>query len=545
MADRLAGQPILIVREGTQRTPKRDAQRMNITVGWTIAEATKSVLGPRGLDKMLVDSLGDVSISNDGFFILDKLQMDHPAGKMMVQIAKALDQEVGDGTTSAVLVAGTLLKMAEGLLEEKIHPTTIISGYTKAVAKAQEILDRMAIDIDPDDKEILKKIAITSMNSKSIAGSKEFFADLAVDAIKQIQEIRGDKIIADIDMVNLFKQKGKVLDETELIKGMVVDKELAYEGMPRRVKDAKIALIAMPMVIEKTKFDSTVSITDPTSMKAFRDEETQMFKDMVDQIASTGANVVLSQKGCEDIARYYLSKAGIMTVIRIKETDMERLAKATEGKIVKNIFDLSADQLGYAGLVEEVKIGEDKMTFIRECKNPRAVTIVIYGSSEQTVDEAERSLQDALCVVRNAVQEPKIVAGGGSIEVEIAKNLRDYAQSIGGREQLAIEAFAEAFETIPKTLAENAGHDPLDVIVDLRSKHEDPDKKWYGVNVFTGESADMLEEGVVEPLIVKKQIIKSASEAAKMILRIDEVIASKKREPRAPPGGYDMMPPMY
>ncbi|MEM1798388.1 MAG: thermosome subunit beta, partial [Candidatus Jordarchaeales archaeon] len=520
----ISGVPVLILKEGTERTRGRDAQRSNIMAARVVAEAIRTTLGPRGMDKMLVDSLGDITITNDGATILDEIDVQHPAAKMMVEVAKAQDDEVGDGTTTAVIVAGELLRKAEELLDQKIHPTVIVNGFKKAAAKAVEVLEGIAMDVKPDDVETLTKIAMTSLNSKVVAGAREHLARVAVEAILQVAEKKDGKYEADRDMVNILKKQGKSLLETELVRGMVIDKEVVHPAMPKRVKDAKIALVDAPLEVEKTEFDAEIRITDPSQMKLFLEEEQKILKSMVDKVKASGANVLFCQKGIDDLAQHFLAKAGILAVRRVKKSDMEKLAKATGAKIVTSFDDLSPDVLGEAGLVEEVKIGEDKVVYVRECKNPKAVTIVVRGGTEHVVDEAERALNDALCVVRNAIEDQKYVAGGGAAEVEVARQLRKYAESVGGKEQLAIEAFADAVEIVPKTLAENSGHDPLDALVALRAEH-DKGKKTYGLNIQTGKPDDMLKLGVLEPLRVKKHAIKSASEAASMILRIDDVIA--------------------
>ncbi len=542
----LGGVPVLILKEGAERTRGRDAQRSNIMAARVIAEAVRSTLGPRGMDKMLVDSLGDVTITNDGAAILDEIDVQHPAAKMLVGVAKTQDDEVGDGTTTAVVIAGELLKRAEELLDQKIHPTLIVSGYKKAADMAKKILDEIALDVDPDDEKILMKIAVTSMNSKSVLGAKEHFAKISVAAIKQIAEEKDGKMEANRDMVNIIKKQGKSILETELVQGMVVDKELVHPAMPKTVKKAKIALVDAAIELEKTEFDAEIRISDPTQMQAFLDEEQNLLKQMVENIKSSGANVIFCQKGIDDTAQHYLAKARVLAVRRVKKSDMEKLAKATGGTVVTNLKELKAENLGNAGLVEEVKILNDKMVYVRECKNPKAVTIVVRGGTELVVDEGERALNDALSVVRDVLEDQKMVAGGGAPEIELAKRLRDYAESVGGREQLAIEAFAEALEIIPKTLAENAGYDQLDIIVKLRAAHEKAGL-WMGVDITTGNVADMLKAGVVEPLRVKKQAVVSASEASEMILRIDDVIASKRHEPGpgagGPPGVPGGMPP--
>jgi thermosome len=522
--------PVLILKEGTSRTTGREAQKNNIMAAKVIAETVKTTLGPRGMDKMLVSSFGDVSITNDGATIMKELDVQHPAAKMLVEVAKAQDNEVGDGTTTAVVLAGELLSKAENLLDQNIHPTVIIDGYKKASEKAQEILDKMAIPVDIKDNKRLIDVAVTSMGSKGIAMAKEHFAKLAVEAVKQVAEKKDGKIKADIDLIKILKKHGKSLDETELVKGMVIDKEVAHPQMPKIVNNAKIALLNAKLEIEKTEFDAKINIESPEQMKLFLDEEERMLKEMVDKIAEVGANVVFCEKGIDDVALHFLAKRGIMAVKNVSSSDMEKLSRATGGKIMASVKDLTADALGEAKIVEEVKIGEDKLVYVRECKNPKAVTIVIRGGTEHVIDEAERSLHDALCVVRNTIEDQKIVPGGGAPEAEISRQLRDYAVKVGGREQLAIEAFADAVESIPLTLAENAGLDPIDIMVALRAKHESASSPSFGVDVFSGKVRDMLELNIVEPLRVKQQVIKSASEAANMILKIDDLIAAKGME---------------
>ncbi|RJS78613.1 thermosome subunit [Candidatus Bathyarchaeota archaeon] len=522
--------PVLILKEGTSRTTGREAQRNNITAAKVIAETIKTTLGPRGMDKMLVNSFGDVAITNDGATIMKELDVEHPAAKMLVEVAKAQDNEVGDGTTTAVVLAGELLAKAESLLDQNIHPTLIIDGYKRASEKAQEILDEMAIPISIDDEKRLLDVAVTSMGSKNVTVAKEHFAKLAVEAVKQVAEEKDGKIKADIDLIKILKKHGKGLDETELVKGMVIDKEVAHSQMPKIVENAKIALLNAKLEIEKTEFDAKINIDTPEQMKLFLDEEEHMLREMVNKIAETGANVVFCQKGIDDVALHFLAKKGIMAVKNVSSSDMEKLARATGGKIIASVKDLTSDTLGEAKRVEEVKIGEDKLVYVRECKNPKAVTIVIRGGTEHVVDEAERSMHDALSVVRNAIEDGKIVPGGGAPEAEVAKQLREYAVKVGGREQLAIEAFADAVESIPLTLAENAGLDPIDIMVELRAKHENSASPTHGVDVFSGKVRDMLELNVVEPLRVKQQVIKSATEAANMILKIDDLIAAKGME---------------
>jgi len=522
--------PVLVLKEGTSRTTGREAQRNNIMAAKVIAETIKTTLGPRGMDKMLVSSFGDVSITNDGATIMKELDVQHPAAKMLVEVAKAQDNEVGDGTTTAVVLTGELLSKAEELLDQNIHPTLIIDGFKKASEKAQETLNKIAIPLSIDDEKRLLDVAVTSMGSKGITVAKEHFAKLAVEAVKQVAEEKDGCIKANIDLIKILKKHGKGLDETELVKGMVIDKEVAHPQMPKLVNNAKIALLNTKLEIEKTEFDAKINIESPEQMKLFLDEEERMLKEMVEKIAETGANAVLCEKGIDDVALHFLARKGILAVKNVSSSDMEKLARATGGKIIASIKDLSSEALGTAKLIEEVKIGDDKLVYVRECKNPRAVTIIIRGGTEHVVDEAERSLHDALCVVRNAIEDGKIVAGGGAPEAEVAKQLRDYAVKVGGREQLAIEAFADAVESIPLILAENAGLDPIDIMVALRAKHESAASPSYGVDVFSGEIKDMLKLNILEPLRVKLQVIKSATEAASMILKIDDLIAAKGME---------------
>ncbi|PDM25908.1 thermosome subunit [Candidatus Bathyarchaeota archaeon B24-2] len=523
-----SGQPVLILKEGTGRRRGREAQKNNIMAARIIAEALRTTLGPRGMDKMLVDSIGDVTITNDGAAILKEIDVEHPAAKIMVEVAKAQDDQVGDGTTTAVVLAGELLKKAEELLDQNIHPTIIVSGYRKAVKKALETLENLGIPVDLKDHEMLMKVAKTSMGSKAIKEASDHFAELAIKAVETITEKRGERNVADIDNIQVIKKEGKSLLETELINGVVLEKEVVHPGMPKRVEDAKIALIRCPLEVEKTEYSAEIRIRDPTQVKAFLDQETKMLQEMINKIKSTGANVVICQKGIDDMAQYFMAREGILAVRRAKESDLEKLAKATGGKIVTNLDDLTPETLGYASLVEERKVGDDKLVFIRGCKNPKSVSILIRGGLERMVDEAERALHDALCVVRDVVEKPKIVAGGGAVETELAKRLREYAREIGGREQLAIEAFADALEVVPKTLAENAGLDSLDIMVSLRAEHEKEGGEHIGINVFTGKTIDTYEAGVIEPIRVKEHAIKSAEEAASMIIRIDDVIAASR-----------------
>jgi thermosome len=547
----LAGTPVLILKEGSSRETGRGAQHANIMAASIVAEAVKSALGPKGMDKMLVDSIGDITITSDGRTILDEMDIQHPAAKMMVEVAKTQDEEVGDGTTSSVIIAGELLSQSEDLINKNVHPTIIIDGYRKAAQKALETLERIAIKINPEDKNFLKKVAMTSMGSKLVAGNREYLADIVTSAILQVSQKDKEKYTVDLDNILVEKKPGESLTETKLVKGLLIDKEVVHSGMPKRVVNAKIALLDTALEIEKTEFDAKINIESPEQMDAFLKQEENMIKEMVEKITSQNANVVLCQKGIDDVAQHFLSRKGVLAVRRVKKSDMEKLAKATGGKVLSNLNQITEDDLGFAELVEERKIGDDKMIFIEGCKNPHAVAILIRGGTKRIVEEAERSIHDALCVVQDVVQEPKILAGGGSSEMEVAKTLKDYAQTLPGREQLAVQKYAEALEIIPLVLSENAGIDPIDIISELRSHHENG-KLWMGVNVENGKAADMKKLDILEPLVVRKQIIKSATEAATMILKIDDVIASgKSKAPPMPPGGpggyggMGGMPPEY
>jgi thermosome len=530
-----SGQPVLILKEGTSRSRGKEAQRNNIMAARVIGEVLKTTLGPRGMDKMLVDSLGDITITNDGAAILKEMEVEHPAAKMMVEIAKTQDDMVGDGTTTAVVLASELLKKAEELLDQNIHPTILVSGYRKAAQKAIEVVEKTAVPVDVEDRKTMMKVALTSMGSKAVGGAKEHFAEIAIDAVKQIAEKRGDKMIADIDNIQLVKKTGKSLIETQLVRGIIVDKEVVHPGMPRKKDNAKIALLDSALEIEKTEISAEIRIRDPSQMKAFLDQEDSMLKEMVTKIKASGADVVFCQKGIDDMVQHYLAKEGIMAARRIKESDMEKLARATGGRVTSNLDDLKAQDLGFAGLVEERKIGDDKMIFVEKCKDPHSVAILIRAGLERMVDEAERAMIDALSVVSDVIENNKIVAGAGAVEIEVAKELRKYANKVGGREQLAVEAFADAMEIVPRALTENAGFEPIDVLIELRSAHDNKEGKYKGLNVFTGKVENSLESGVVEPIVVKIQAIKSAVESTSMILRIDDVITSKA--PKGGPGG--------
>ena len=523
------GIPVIILKEGTQRTRGREAQLNNIMVAKVIAEAMRSSLGPRGMDKMLVDSFGDVTITSDGATILKEMDVEHPVAKMLVEIAKAQDAEVGDGTTSVVVLAGELLARAEELIEKEVHPTIIIDGYKKAAKKALEIYDNIGIPVSPTDKEVLKKIAKTSMAAKIVSEDADYLAELTVDAVLRIAEQVNGKWQVDLDNIKIEKKEGQSIRDTMIIEGVLLDKEVVHPGMPRIVHDAKIALLDCPLEIEKTEFDAKLHIESPEQMKAFMEQEEQMLKEMVEKIAAAGANVVLCQKGIDDMAQHFLARKGILAVRRIKRSDVEKIAKATGARIVTRIDELSEKDLGRAKLVEERRVGEDKMVFIEKCENPKSITILVRGGTKRLVDEAERSLKDALNVVKDVVVENKIVAGGGAPEVEVALGLRDFAKSLAGKEQLAVEKFAEALEVIPMQLAENAGLDPIEIIVSLRARHK-KGEKWAGINVFEGKIDDMYKLEVLEPLLVKKQAIKAAVEAAAMILKIDDIIAASRLE---------------
>ena len=541
----MAGQPIIILKEGSSREKGKDAMRRNILAAKAVADIVKTSLGPRGMDKMLVDSLGDILVTNDGVTMLKKMEIEHPAAKMMVEVAKTQDAEVGDGTTSVVVFAGELLSKAEELLDKKIHPSIIIEGFKKASEKAIEVLNNIAVNIDPDNEEILKNIAMTSMISKIVSEEREYLAELAVKAVKHIVENdKGVKI--DLDNIKIEKKPGGSIRDTVFIDGIVLDKEVVHDNMPKRISNAKIALINSPLEIKKTEFDAKINITSPEQMKLFLEEENKMLKELVNKIVSIGANVVICQKGIDDVAQYYLAREGVLAVRRVKQSDMEKLSKATGARIVNDIERIDEDDLGYADIVEERKIEDDKFIFVEGCKDAKSITILVRGGNERIVDEAERSLIDALNVVRDTILKPAILAGGGAPEAELAKEIRKWADKLSGREQFAAQAYADALETIPLTLAENAGLDIIDISVKLRSMHS-KGEKWIGVDVFKGDLADMWENNVLEPLLVKEQLIKSATEAAMMILRVDDIIAaSRAKEPeagRAPTGmQYPGMP---
>jgi thermosome len=531
----LSGQiPILVLKEGSTRESGKDAQRNNIEAAKAIADTVKSALGPKGMDKMLVDSLGDITISNDGATIMKQMDVDHPIAKMIIEIAKGQDQEVGDGTTTAVVIAGELLKQAELLLDQNVHPTVIANGYKLASNKAGEILS--SISEKKIDDKLLKNVALTAMTGKNVGGVTDFLADMAVKAVKSIVEERDGRTVVDVDNILVQKKFGGGITDSELIEGVVIDKEKVHPRMPNEVKNSKIALLDSGLEIKKTEIDAKVQITDPSKIQAFLDQEEETLRAMVEKIKKSGANVLMSQKGIDDLAQHFLAKEGIYSVRRVKKSDMEKIAKATGAKIITNLDDLSPKDLGNAEKTEERKIGDDRLTFITGCKYPKSVSILIRGGTQHTIDEVERALHDALKVVGVAIEDHSFVTGGGAIEAELAYQLRNYAPTVGGREQLAIETFSNALEIVPRTLAENAGMDPIDSLLKLRSDHQRGNKN-VGIDAMDGTVSDMLKKNVVEPTRVKSHAIESATEVATMILRIDDVISSKKSKSEGPPGG--------
>ncbi len=518
--------PILILKEGTKRDKGKDAQYNNIMAARAIADAVRSTLGPRGMDKMLVDTLGDVVITNDGVTILKEIDVDHPAAKMLVEVAKTQDEECGDGTTTAVILAGELLKKAIDLIDANVHPTVITHGYRLAASKAMEVLDASAIELKYDDRATLIKIAQTAMMSKSVVGSKELMANVSVDAVRKVAEKVGKKWVVDMDNIQVVKKTGGSMEDTITIDGIIVDKEPVHPSMPKRIEKAKIALLDAALEVKKTEVDAKIEITDPNQMQAFLDEEENMLKKMVEKIKKTGANAVFCQKGVDDLVQHYLAKEKIYAVRRVKKSDIEKLAKATGANVVTKVDELEAEDLGFAGLIEVKKIQDDEMSFITGCKNPKAVSVLIRGGTDHVIAEIERSLDDAMSVVAVAIEEGRMLTGGGSTAEEVAMKLRAYSASVGGREQIAIDAFASAMEVVPTALSENAGLDPIDILIELRKAHKNG-KVHAGVNVFTGQVEDMVKLNVLEPFCVGRQAINSATDAAVMILRIDDVIASK------------------
>ncbi len=532
----LGGQPIFILPEGTLRQTGRDAQSRNIIAAKTVADSIRTTLGPKGMDKMLVDTIGDITITNDGATILTEMEIEHPAAKMIVEVAKTQEEEVGDGTTTAVIIAGELLKKAEGLIEQNIHPTMVTRGYRLATHKALEILDSLGSNVSIKDSDLLLKIATTAITGKGGESAKESLAKLAVDAVKAVAVQENGKVTINKDDIKIEKKQGGSMEESELISGIVIDKEIAHPNMPKKIKKAKIALLDCALEVKETETSAEIRITSPDQLQQFLDQESRMLKEMVQKVVKSGCNVVFCQKGIDDIAQHYLAKEGISVARRVKKSDMEKLAKATGGTVVSNVDELTESDLGYAGFVEEKKIAGEEMIFVRECKDPKSVSILIRGGTEHVVDEAQRAMEDAVLGIIGALETGKIVAGGGAVEMEVARKLREYAETVGGREQLAITAFAEAIEIIPRTLAESTGSDPIDILVNLRSQHE-KGKTTYGVDVLDGKINDMVQKGVIEPLKIKTQAIKSASEAAEMILRIDDVITAKSGGMPGGPGG--------
>lgn len=535
------GQRVLILREGTSENKGRDAQTNNIWAAKEIARLVKTTLGPRGMDKMLVDSMGDVTITNDGATILKEIDVQHPGAKMVVEISKTIDNEVGDGTTSSVVLAGALLANAEELINKGVHPTVIVDGYRKAALQAQKILDKIAVKVKPDDKATLVKVARTSMASKLVSNDSEELATLLVNAILQVAEKTSEgNFTVDIDNVKVEKKAGGSVKDTSFIKGIILDKEVVHSGMPRRIENAKIALVNSPLEIEKTEFDAKIEIKNPSQIQQYLDEETKMLKEMVTKISDAGANVLICQKGIDDVAQHYLAKAGILSVRRVKESDMTKLARATGATVVTGLDGLTKSDLGQAALVEERKIEDDKWTYVEGCKNPKAVTVLVRGGSQRVIDEAERDVHDAVMVIKDVLEKPGVVGGGGAVEEELSYRLMKWSSTLQGREQLAAEKFGEALESIPIALAENAGFDPLDIRVELREKHAEPNNTWFGVNVLGSGVADLFKKDVIEPVSVKEQMIKSATECTCMILRIDDVIAGSKASSsmpqRGPPG---------
>jgi archaeal chaperonin len=535
-------QPIFILPENTQRTTGKDAQRNNIMAAKAVAETVRTTLGPKGMDKMLVDSLGDIIVTNDGVTILEEMQIEHPAAKMIVEVAKTQENEVGDGTTTAVILAGELLKNAESLLDDNIHPTVIAKGYTLAAEKAQEALEIIAQPVTQDDIEVLRNIAATAMTGKGAESAKDKLASLVVEAVRQVAEET-----INIEDIKIEKKVGGGIKDSELIKGIVMDKERVHSAMPKKVKNAKIALLDVALEIKNPEIDTKVQISDPQQLQGFLDQESNMIKSMVDKVVNSGANVIVCQKGIDDIAQHYLAKQNIYAVRRVKKSDMDKLARATGGKVLSNLDDLTEADLGAAGIVEELKVGDEEFTYVKECKNPKSVTLMVRGGTEHVAAEIERAVKDAIGDVIATIRDGKAVAGGGSTEIEVSKQLRNYANTLSGKIQLAVNAFADSMEIIPRTLAENSGIDPIDMLTELKAQHDKENGKWAAVNVIDGKIMNAWESGIIEPLKIKTQAVKSASEVAELILRIDDVIASSSSAgPQGPPGGMPMggMPDM-
>jgi len=521
----LGGQPIFVMSEDAERQTGEDAQQNNIEACKTVAGAVRTTLGPKGMDKMMVDSVGDIVVTNDGVTILEEMNLDHPAAQMMVEVAQTQEEEVGDGTTTAVVLAGELLKKAEDLLDQDIHPTVITKGYRLSREKCTDVLEEVSLDASLNDEEILRKVAMTAMTGKSAETAREYLAEIAVEAVQAVADESSEEIFVNQDNIKVEKKKGSSVEETELVQGVILDKEKVHSGMPSNVEDAKIALIDSPIEVKETSTDAEINISDPSQMQNFVEQEEKQLKEMVEAIDDAGANVVLCQKGIDDIAQHYLAKKGIFAIRRVSSGDLEKLSNATGANIVTSIDEIENSDLGNAGSVEHRHVGGDAMTFVQDCPEAKSVSILIRGGTDHVVDEIERAMEDAIGAVTSAVKHGKVVGGGGATEVELAQELRDYADSVGGREQLAINAFADALEVIPRTLAENAGFDPIDSLVELRNKH-DSGEQMAGLNVSSGESEQLYEQGVVEPRQTKTQAVQSASESAEMILRIDDVIAA-------------------
>ena len=534
----LGGQPIFVMSEDAERQTGEDAQENNIAACKTVAKAVRTTLGPKGMDKMMVDSVGDLVVTNDGVTILEEMDIQHPAAKMMVEVAQTQEEEVGDGTTTAVVLAGELLKQAEDLLDQEIHPTVITRGYRMARQRSTEVLDHISEEVSLADEDTLQKVAMTSMTGKSAEASRDYLAEIAVKAVRQVAEEKEDHILIDKDMVKVEKKEGGTIDETELVQGVILDKEKVHGGMPSTVENAKIALLNSPIEVKETETDAEINISDPSQMKNFVEQEEEQLKEMVEALDQAGANVVLCQKGIDDMAQHYLAKKGIFAIRRVSTSDLDNLAKATGANIVTSITDIDSDDLGNAGTVEERLVGGDSMTFINDCPEAKSVSILIRGGTEHVVDEIERAMEDAIGGVSSALRNGRVVGGGGATEVQLAQELRDYADSVGGREQLAINAFADSLEVIPRTLAENAGFDPIDTLVDLRNKHDDGEV-WAGLDVSSGKSEKLFDKGVVEPKQTKTQAVQSASESAEMILRIDDVISASGFDADDMGGGDD------
>jgi thermosome len=544
--NQFGGQQVLLLPEGSSRILGRDAQRTNIAVAQAVANAVKTTLGPKGLDKMLVSDLGDIVITNDGATILQEMNVEHPIAKIMVDIAKTQDKEVGDGTTTVVILAGELLKGAGDLLEQGVHPTTVIRGYKMAAEKAVSILDEFSKSVKAEDEKILQKIAMVALGSKNVGGetAKLMLSDMAIRAIKQVaSKDASGKLVIDTDFIKIEKKAGGSVSDTALINGVLIDKEIAHSGMPKSVANAKIALLDAALEIEKTETDAKIEITSPENMTAFLQQEEKMLKDMVEKIKKSGATAIFTQKGIDDVAQHYLAKAGIMAVRRVKKSDLEKLSRATGAKIVTSLEDLNGKDLGFAGMVEERKVSGEMMVFVEKCKDPKSVAIFVRGGTQQVVDETERAVTDVLGALSSAIKDGRYVVGGGSIEIDLANKLRNYSNDVGSREQLAIQKFADALEVIPKTLAESAGMDPVETLVQLRSKHKGKDGSIYGVDIVKNVVGDMEKSGIFEPAKVKMQAINSASEAAEIILRIDDMISSRSRS-RGGGGGGGMPPGM-